>query len=66
MEDVDGPTQQGAGLVPAVVVGRAAYPSRGGSVVLQLPHGVVVEAESTDQVDPKWIARLLRELETLS
>lgn len=48
----------GGRLVPGVVVEFG-----GPSVTLQLPRGVVVEAKAAREVEPGWVAELVRALE---
>ncbi len=53
-----------ARLIPGVVAGGCV--GSGTAMVVQLPHGVVIEVDSSARVDPKWLAGLVRELEALS
>lgn len=47
-----------AALVPAIVRGA----DDGARVRVRLPAGVVIEASSTDDVAPEWVAAVMREL----
>jgi hypothetical protein len=46
-------------LVPGVVVDMRS----GGGVSVVLPHGVVVEARRLAEIDPVWLAQVVRALE---
>jgi hypothetical protein len=49
-------------LIPGVVVGLGA----GAAVTVHLGRGVVVEAQAASELEPTWLAELVRALEDVS